>query len=378
MKRIVIAVDSFKGSLSSCEAANAFEEGFRRVFPLCEVQKVAIADGGEGTVEALVDTLNGSYIDVVVSGPLGRPVKARYGIIEQGKTAIIEMAAASGLPLLKMEERNPMQTSTYGTGELILDAIRRGCRNFLLGIGGSATNDCGVGLFRALGFRFLDKNSAELEGGGAILEQIASIDNRMVIKELKECNFTIACDVTNPLYGCNGAAHIFAPQKGATPQMVADLERGLRNFARVVENYNSVQIGELEGAGAAGGLGGGAKALLNARLERGVEMVLKSIKFDQIIKNCDLIVTGEGHLDKQTIMGKAPSGILRVASQQAIPTIAICGGISWCEELRNSLFSRIEIVTPPNMPLDEALKPECAKRNIRLAGERIANLFIHK
>ena len=371
MKKVTIAVDSFKGSLSSKEVAESFADGFRTIFSQCEICKVAIADGGEGTVDALVETLGGEYVEVSVSDPLHRPTKARYGIVE-GDTAVIEMAAASGLTLLKQEERNPLLTSTYGTGELILDALNRGCRRFLVGIGGSATNDGGTGMLRALGFRFLDSEGNALQGGGEILERIARIDDSGVCREVRESCFTVACDVTNPLYGERGAAYVYAPQKGADERMVEQLDRGLRNFARVVEEFNGAQIGVSEGAGAAGGLGGGFKALLGAKLERGITMVIQAMHFDKIIEGSDLVVTGEGRIDRQSIMGKAPSGVLAVAKAQNIPTIAIAGGVEWCDELRDCGFSLIEVVTPKGMSLEEAMQPSVARENIRTAAVKIA------
>lgn len=375
MKKVALAIDSFKGSLSSREAEEAFEQGFRRAIPDCEVVKVEIADGGEGTVETLTEALGGRCIDIEVHDPLHRPITARYGTIEGGRVAIIEMAAASGLALLAPEERNPLLTSTYGTGEMIADAIQRGCRKVLLGIGGSATNDGGVGALRALGFRFLDCRGEELCGGGEILAKIDRIEYQERYKELSECEFTIACDVTNPLYGASGAAYVFAPQKGADEAMVEALDRGLRNFARVVEGYNGSMIGELQGAGAAGGLGGGLKALLDARLVRGIDMVLEAVGFADKIKGCDLVVTGEGRIDRQTLMGKAPSGVLAVAMAQGIPTIAIGGSVVWCEELRRSGFAAIEATTPEGMPLNEAMKPSTAKDNIIRTAECIARRF---
>ena len=371
MKKVTIAVDSFKGSLSSKEVAESFADGFRTIFSQCEICKVAIADGGEGTVDALVETLGGEYVEVSVSDPLHRPTKARYGIVE-GDIAVIEMAAASGLTLLKQEERSPLLTSTYGTGELILDALNRGCRRFLVGIGGSATNDGGTGMLRALGFRFLDSEGNALQGGGEILERIARIDDSAVCREVRESCFTVACDVTNPLYGERGAAYVYAPQKGADQRMVEQLDRGLRNFARVVEEFNGAQIGVLEGAGAAGGLGGGFKALLGAKLERGITMVIQAMHFDKIIEGSDLVVTGEGRIDRQSVMGKAPSGVLAVAKAQNIPTIAIAGGVEWCDELRDCGFSLIEVVTPKGMSLEEAMQPSVARENIRTAAVKIA------
>jgi glycerate kinase len=290
----------------------------------------------------------------------------------------MEMSAASGLPLLTIEERNPLLTSTYGTGEMISDALQRGCRRILMGIGGSATNDAGTGMLRALGYRFLDKEGQELSGGGEILAHIASIDGSHVSDIVKECEFVVACDVKNPLYGESGAAHIFAPQKGADAEMVEQLDKGLRNFARVVEEYNGEKIADMEGAGAAGGLGGGFKALLGALLERGIDMVLTAMNFDAIIEGSDIVVTGEGRIDYQTVMGKAPSGVLKAATKQGIPTIAIGGGIAWCEELRKSGFSTIVAVTPEGMPLEVAMQKDVARENVRRTAKRIAESLTHK
>lgn len=373
--KITLAFDSFKGSLSSQEVADAFEAGLRQCAPECEVHKVVIADGGEGTTEALVDALHGTYIDTTVSDPLGRAITARYGILNDDNTAIIEMAKASGLPLLLRNERNPLLTSTYGTGEMILDAINRGCRNFLIGIGGSATNDGGMGMLSALGYHFIDKEGNRLMGNGAMLAQVASIDDTRLHPAVKECTFRIACDVTNPLYGKNGAAYVYAPQKGADADMVAQLDSGLRNYAQVIKEYNGCDIASLPGAGAAGGLGGGFYALLDARLVPGIEMVLDTIKFDHIVADSSLVVTGEGCIDYQTVMGKAPSGVLHSAKRHNIPVVAIGGVVKWCDELRNSDFAAIMPVTPDEMPLDEALKPEVAKENVRKTAIRIAQLF---
>lgn len=378
MKKVIIAIDSFKGSLSSREVAEAFEQGFRPYHPTCDIRKVAIADGGEGMVEALVGTLGGVFIQIKVSNPLHRPIVARYGVIDNGKTAIIEIAAASGLSLLKAEERNPLLTSTYGTGELIADAIRRGCRNFLIGLGGSATNDAGTGLFRALGYRFIAGTGEELTGGGEILERIVDIDDRSVMPELAECRFKVACDVTNRLFGLFGAAYTFAPQKGADKEMVEQLDDGLRNFSRVVAGYNGTMLPLVEGAGAAGGVGGGMLALANAKLVRGIDLVLEAMHFDRIIEGSDLVITGEGRIDSQTVMGKAPSGVLKAATRQGIPTIAIGGGIEWCKVLQTSGFAAIETVTPEGMTLEEAMRPEVAKANIRLTAERIAKRYINQ
>jgi glycerate kinase len=269
-----------------------------------------------------------------------------------------------------------MKTSTFGTGEMIADAIERGCRRVLIAIGGSATNDCGVGLFRALGFRFFDREGCEVMGRGEDLEKISTIDDSQRITALDECEFIVACDVTNPLYGERGAAYIFAPQKGADSDMVEALDRGLRNFARVVEEFNGCSIGEMEGAGAAGGLGGALHALLGAKLKRGVDMVLDLLGVEQTIASSDLVITGEGRLDHQTLMGKAPSGVLAIARRYNITTIAIGGAIEWCDELRQSGFSAIECITPEGQSQAEAMVPATAKENVQRTAKRIAERFL--
>lgn len=375
MKRITLAVDSFKGSLSSREVADAFEAGWRERIPACEVRKVSIADGGEGTVDALVETLNGELVEARVADPLGRPIVARYGVIDGGATAVMEMSAASGLPLIAPEERNPLRTSTYGTGEMIAHALDRGCRKFLVGIGGSATNDGGTGMLRALGFRFLDSEGAELVGGGEILERIDSIDTSAVRKELSECEFIVACDVTNPLYGPEGAAYVFAPQKGADAAMVERLDRGLRVYARAIERFNGVQVDRIAGAGAAGGLGGGFKALLGARLEPGIDMVLNAMQFDKIISGSDLVITGEGRIDRQTTMGKAPSGVLRAAQAQGIPVVAIGGAVQPCKELSESGFAAVLPIVAGPVTLDVAMQHDVACENVRRTAAQIAGLL---
>ena len=378
MKRIAIAVDSFKGSLSSREVADAFEQGFCSQIPECEVRKVSIADGGEGTVEALVETLSGEYIEVSVADPLGRSIVARYGIVDGGTTAVMEMSAASGLPLIAPEERNPLLTSTYGTGQMIADALDRGCRKFLVGIGGSATNDGGTGMLRALGFRFLDSDGNALEGGGEILECIHTIDTSAIREDLAEAEFIVACDVTNPLYGPEGAAYVFAPQKGADPAMVERLDNGLRVYACAIEKFNGVKVDSIAGAGAAGGLGGGFKALLGAHLVRGIDMVLDAMHFDQIIAGSDLVVTGEGRLDRQTMMGKAPYGVLCRATAQGIPTIAIGGAVLACRELVESGFiATMPIVAGP-ISLEEAMQRDVATENVRRTAMQIAGLLTLK
>ncbi|MBR5812118.1 MAG: glycerate kinase [Alistipes sp.] len=375
MKRITVAVDSFKGSLSSREVAEAVEQGIVAVLPDCEVRKVSIADGGEGTVEAMVENLSGEWAEVEVRDPLMRPIKVRYGVVDDGRTAVMEMSAASGLPLLAVGERNPLKTTTYGTGQMIADAVKSGARRLLIGIGGSATNDAGVGMLAALGFRFYDIEDEPLSGGGEILQRIARIDGEGVMPQLAECEFVVACDVKNPLYGESGAAYVFAPQKGADEAMVQELDKGLRNFARVVADYCGEDLSSLPGAGAAGGLGFAFKALLGAELRPGIEMVLDAIDFASIIEGSDLVITGEGKIDRQTVMGKAPSGVLRVAQSQEIPTVAIGGAVEMCEELAESDFVAILPIVSGPIELSEAMRKDVAHRNIRRTVEQIIRLL---
>ncbi len=371
MKTLLLAFDSFKGSLTSCEVADAFEEGVRSVLPDCVVKKVCLADGGEGTVEALVNTLRGEWVEVEVSDPLMRPVRARYGWVDEGRTAVIEMASASGLTLLAEEERNPLKTSTYGTGQLIADALGKGCCNLLIGIGGSATNDAGTGMLSALGFRFLDAEGHLLDGCGESLERIATIDSSHILPELKTVDIRVACDVNNPFCGSQGAAYVFAPQKGADNQMVERLDRGMHHFAGVIRQYNKVDVADLPGAGAAGGLGGAFCALLGASLCRGVELVLDALHFDALLAGCDLVVTGEGRIDRQTLMGKAPMGVLEAATRQAIPVIAIGGFIEQSPELSQSGFCSILSINADGLPLQLAMRPDVARENVRQMGRKV-------
>lgn len=363
MKRIVIASDSFKGSLTSVEVAQSATKGILEVYPDCEVTQVNVADGGEGTVDAVVDTLQGEKITISVSNPIGKPVDATYGIA--GDTAIIEMAAASGLPLLAAEERNPWVTSTYGTGEMILDAIARGCSKFLVGIGGSATNDAGTGMLQALGFRFFDNNGNLIENCcGGILGEIASIDDTQVPEAIKNAQFTVACDVDTPFCGPIGAAYVFAPQKGASPEMVQQLDEGMASFAKVIEAKYGIDIVPMAGAGAAGGMGGGFRAFLNATLKKGIDMVLDAIGFDSIISGADLVVTGEGKVDFQTAKGKTAAGVLARAKAQGIPVVAIGGCVEMCDSLREMGFAGIYPILEEKVPLELAMQRDFASQNV--------------
>ena len=375
MKKIVIASDSFKGSLSAAEVAACGERAVHRLLPDCEVVQLPVADGGEGTVETLTAALGGQSVTAIVHDPLGRLITARYGWIAQEQTALIEMAAASGLPLLPLEERNPWLTSTYGTGELIRNALERGCHKFLIAIGGSATNDGGMGLLQALGFRFLDAEGKELPGCGGSLQQIQQIDSSGVLVDLAQCQFTVACDVTNPFYGPTGAAYVFAPQKGADAEMVEALDQGLRHFAQLIHTTQGIAIDQLAGAGAAGGLGGGLVAFLNARLTPGIEMVLDALRFDTQITGADLIITGEGKLDAQTCMGKTPLGILRRAQQQGIPVVALGGAVEASEALNQCGFLAVFPILPYPTSLTEAMDSSFTQQNIERTIAQVLRLF---
>ena len=371
MKKIIIAPDSFKGSLTSAEVANAIELGIKRVAPNCEIVKVPIADGGDGTMDTLVSALGGKKIKIKVHDPLMRPIEAEYGLVKNGETAVIEMATASGLTLLSKEEQNPSITTTFGTGEIINDALQRGCHTFLIGIGGSATNDAGIGMLKALGFRFLDKKGEECDVVGNALQSIYSIDETGVSSKVYEAQFTIASDVDNPFSGTNGAAYVYASQKGANNKMVEELDKGLESFRQLIIEKKGIDLNTISGAGAAGGLGGGFVAFLNAQLKPGIEMVLQTIDFENHLQNADFVVTGEGKLDIQTTMGKAASGILDAASKKNIPVIAIGGSVEDKEALLKRGFTSLFSTTPNGMSIEEAMQEETAKENIAQTAEQL-------
>lgn len=358
--KVVVASDSFKGCLSSIRVAEAVEKGIHAIYPDCQVQKLAVADGGEGTIEALLTTMGGHIVKADVLDPLGRPLEAEYAILEDG-TAVIEMSKASGLTLLHQSERNPLLTSTYGTGQLIADALHKGCRKFLIGIGGSATNDAGTGMLEALGYRFMDAEGNILKGVGRSLESIMTIDTSAAIPELKSAEFIVACDVNSPFHGPKGAAYVYAPQKGATPQMVELLDNGLKHFADIIKGTTGKDISEMPGTGAAGGLGGALIAFLNAEIRKGAEMVLDAIGFDEIIRDADLVITGEGKIDSQTLTGKLPYAVAQRAGAAGIPVLAICGR---AEIQSHPSFTAICPITPTDTPLQTAMQPSVATLNI--------------
>ena len=323
--KIVIAPDSFKESLTALEVANAIETGFKRIFPNAEYVKLPMADGGEGTVQSLVDATQGRLIEAEVTAPLGKQVKSFFGLSGDGKTAIIEMAAASGLHLVPMDKRDPCQTTSFGTGELIKQALDLGVQHIILGIGGSATNDGGAGMLQALGLRLLDKNGQSIGFGGAALSNLAEIQLADLDPRLQHVQIEVACDVNNPLCGERGASAIFGPQKGATPEMVKELDAALAHFAEIAERDCGKQIKEQPGAGAAGGMGGGLLLLPNVQLKAGVQIVLDNLKLAEQVKEADLVITGEGRMDAQSILGKTPIGVARMAKQFNKPVIAIVG-----------------------------------------------------
>lgn len=326
MKKIVIAPDSFKGTMSSIEVCNIVERGIKNIHPDIETVKIPIADGGEGTVDAFLTAVGGERITVRVKDPLFRDMDSFYGILPDGKTAVIEMAAASGLPLVE-NEKDPRKTTTYGTGQLMLDALDKGCSKIIMGIGGSATNDGGIGMAAALGIKFFDKDMKEIPLTGGGLEHLEHIDVSGRDKRLDSCEILAACDVNNPLYGVTGAAYIFGPQKGADKAMVEYLDGNLRHYSEILHKDLNAHIEDMPGAGAAGGLGAGLMAFAGAKLQSGIKIILDSVKFDEIIADADLIITGEGKIDGQSLRGKVPVGIAERAVVKNVPLIAVVGDI---------------------------------------------------
>lgn len=368
--KIVIASDSFKGSMSSVDVAQAAEKGIHEVLSDCQVVAVNVADGGEGTVEAIVDALGGEIVKAKVTDPLGREIEACYGIA--GETAIIEMAAASGLPLLQPQERNPWLTSTYGTGEMIMDAIARGCRKFLVGIGGSATNDAGTGMLQAMGFRFYDANGEMIDHcTGGRMQDIVRIDDSQVSEAVRQSVFTVACDVDTPFCGTEGAAPVFAPQKGADAEMVTRLDAGMASLAKVIEDKYALDVVPVAGAGAAGGMGGAFYAFLQATLKKGIDMVLDAIDFDATIHGADLVITGEGKVDFQTAKGKTAAGVLARAKKQHIPVIAIGGCVEMCDSLMQMGFAGIYPILEEKVPLEVAMQRDFAMSNVTKTVARV-------
>ena len=324
--KFLFASDSFKGTITSEQSIRLLTEAAQKIFPGCETYGVPVADGGEGTVDAVVAAVNGTMREVTVKGPLWEETKAAYGVF-QGDSAIIEMAAASGLPMVPVEQRNPLNTTTYGTGELIRDALDAGYRKLTIAIGGSATNDGGMGAMIALGVKFLDEEGKELFGVGADLEKVAAIDMSGIHPAIKETTFTVMCDVTNPLTGPDGATYTFGRQKGGTPEILSRLESGMKNYAAVIERTLGRDADHIAGAGAAGGLGAALCVFLHAELKSGIETVLDLIDFDGLLNGVDLCITGEGRIDWQSAFGKVPSGVGMRCKKKGIPAVALAGGM---------------------------------------------------
>ena len=370
--KVIIAIDSFKGSLTSLEAGNSAAAGIRRVFPDVECIVRPLADGGEGTVEALVAACNGKKVEISVTGPLGEPVLCQYGLIEKTKTAIIEMSGAAGITLVPASERNPLFTTTYGVGEVIRDAIEKGCRRFIVGIGGSATNDGGTGMLQALGFSLLNKTGKPIRPGALGLKDLAFIDDKNVLPELKDCTFRIACDVTNPLCGEKGCSAVFGPQKGADRPMIQEMDQWLARYAALAAEKYPAADPSCPGAGAAGGLGFAFLTFLHGKLESGIQIVLDETRLADYVKDADLVITGEGRLDGQTVFGKAPIGVAKTAKQYGKTVLAFSGCVtpdaSACNTAGiDAFFPILRTVTS----LEEAMAPRQAMKNMEDTVEQV-------
>ena len=372
--RIIIAPDSFKGSNTSLAVAEAIERGIKQALPEAEVFKIPIADGGEGTVDAVVFGGGGEYRKITATGPLGAETEATYGILGEGR-AVIEMAAASGLPLVPRDMRNPLHTTTRGTGELIRDALDQGCREILIGIGGSATNDCGVGMAQELGYSFKDASGREIGPGGGEIGKVGSIDTSRADPRLSECTFVVACDVKNPLTGPEGASEVYGPQKGATPEMIKQLDGNLGHLAGIIREQLNKEVEDLPGAGAAGGLGAGLVAFCSAGLRSGIDAVLDIVRFEQQIEKADLIVTGEGRMDGSTAYGKVPVGIASRVRQSGIPVLAIVGDIgNGAGKVYDYGIQGIMSTMNRAMPLEEALSQ--STEMLEDAAERVFRIIL--
>ena len=362
--KIVVAPDSFKGSQTATQACSAIAAGLRRASDKVEIVSIPMADGGEGTVEALVESTGGKLKNAIVCGPSGEKITANYGILGEtttaGPTAVIEMAAAAGLPLVPSEKRNPLKTTTYGVGQLITDAYDQGCRDFIIGIGGSATNDCGTGMAQALGVKFFDRQGGEITAPmtGELMGKVGSLDISILLPELARCSFTVACDVKNLLLGPQGASFVYARQKGANDEIIEILEANMMNIIGFVEGAAGKQIRDIPGSGAAGGLGAGLLAFLKARLEPGIDIVMRYSRFAERISSADLIITGEGQIDGTTVAGKTIAGIASVAEQYSKPVIALAGslGDGYQKVLDLPAVMAVLSICPGPITLDEAMR----------------------
>lgn len=375
MNNILIVSDSFKGSVSATEVTECIAATLRNELPQTDIIGIPIADGGEGTLQTLERVLKLTPVKCLCHDALMRPITATYNLDSSGRTAYLEMAAAAGLPLLDSKDRNPLRTSTYGVGEIIQDALQKGCRHIIIGLGGSATNDAGTGMLEALGMRFLDKNGHFVSGCGENLAKITHIDTQNLIPELRQTHFTAACDVTNPFCGPRGAAHIYAPQKGASPDQVEILEQGMISFRQVIQQATGTDITNLSGAGAAGGLGGGIAALLHGKLVSGIDLILDAIQFDHLLAQTDLIITGEGKIDNQTCMGKAIGGIAQRCRKAGKPLIALTGCVAQADNLYESGVTAIFPIQPGPVSLSQAMEHDFTLQNLQRITRQIAYLL---
>ncbi|WP_318517558.1 glycerate kinase [Photobacterium leiognathi] len=372
--KIIIAPDSYKESLTAMEVATAIENGFRQVIPNAEYIKLPMADGGEGTVQSLVDASNGTIIERSVTGPLGEQVNGFFGLMGDGKTAIIEMAAASGLHLVSPDLRNPMLTTSFGTGELILAALDKGVEHIIVGIGGSATNDGGIGMAQALGVRFLDENNKQISYGGGALDRLHHIDISNIDPRLVSVRLEVACDVDNPLCGEKGTSQVFGPQKGATPEMVTQLDNNLAHYAEIIKRDLGKDVKDMAGAGAAGGMGAALLGLFNTQLRPGIEIVMDAVNLADALKDADLVITGEGRIDSQTIHGKTPIGVARTAKRFNKPVIGIAGSLSYdCNVVLEHGIDAVFSVVPRSVSLAEALAE--AAINVELTARNVAAIY---
>lgn len=367
--KVVIAIDSFKGCIGSSALSKCVEEGIKVVYPEAVIEAYEVADGGEGTVQAMVKNTNGEMITCKAHDPLMNPIEAQYGILGDGTTAIIEMAAAAGLPLVPAHLRNPRIATTFGVGELIKDALERGCRECIVGIGGSATNDAGLGMLQALGFRFLDSEGKDVGLGGDALGRIAHIDNSGALLALNESRFSVACDVDNPMYGERGAAHIYGKQKGANEEDILILDANVKHFAERIEQQCGKNVAHIAGSGAAGALGGGFLAFLNATLQSGIDIVLDTIQFEERIKDAQFVITGEGKIDAQSAMGKVISGIAKRCVKHNVPLLAFAGHVEESAKVLHehgvcALFSIMHSPMSLKEAMDEAKTKTLMKQTV--------------
>ena len=374
--KVVIAIDSFKGSLSSIEAGMAAKDGVLKAKPDTEVIVKPLADGGEGTVDALIEGLDGEQTDITVTGPMGAAVSCYYGLLRKTNTAVIEMASAAGITLVPCEKKNPLLATTYGVGEIIRDAMERSCRDFIIGIGGSATNDGGIGMLKALGYNFSDESGKDVGEGGQALAKIASIDTQNRHPLISECKFRIACDVNNPLCGENGATYIYGPQKGVTDDLKKELDAGMANFAKITAASLGKDNSNTPGAGAAGGLGFAFLSYIGAELTPGIELILDAADLDNDLKDADVVITGEGRLDHQTAMGKAPVGVAHLAKKYEAKVVAFAGavteGAAACNDAGiDAYFPIVRGVTT----LEDAMKKENAQKNMTETAEQVFRLL---